>query len=78
MFNPLRSAIVTYDLLSQPSSPTNQSVKDSTRAMREKRDNKVAGKRDASPLSLDLNTSKCRRVESDFDGRLADSIRAWD
>ena len=60
------------------SSPTKQGVKDSTRVMRGKRDNKVAGKRDASALSIDLNTFKCRRVESDFDGWLADSIRVWD
>ena len=60
------------------SSPTKQGVKDSTRAMREERDNRVAGKRDASALSLDLNTFNCRSVGNDFDGWLADSKRVWD
>ena len=57
------------------SSPTKRGVKDSKRA---KRDAKVAGKRNASALSIDLKTFKIRPIGSDFDGWLADSKRVWD
>ena len=50
----------------------------SKRAKREERGAKIAGKRDASVLSIDLKTFKGRDINSEFDGWLADSKRVWD
>jgi hypothetical protein len=58
--------------------PTKKGVKHSKLAKREARDAKIAGKRDASQMSIDLKTVRIPRIERDFDRWLADSKRVWD
>ena len=51
-------------------------MKDSKLAKREARDAKIAGKRDASFMNIDLQTVRVPR-EGDFESWLADSKRVW-
>ena len=57
--------------------PTKKGVKGPKLAKREARDDKIAGKRDASFMNIDLKTVRIPRIESDFDAWLADSKRVW-
>ena len=52
-------------------------MKDSKLAKREARDAKIAGKRDASFMSIDLKTVRIPRIEGDFESWLAGSKRVW-
>ena len=60
---------------SAPAQP--RKVKGSKLAKREARDDKIAGKRDASFMNIDLKTFRIPRIESHFDAWLADSKRVW-
>ena len=50
---------------------TKKGVKDSKLAKREARDAKIAGKRDASFMSIDLKTVRIPRIEGDFESWLS-------
>ena len=56
--------------------PTKKGVKGSKLAKREARDDKIAGKRDASFMNIDLKTVRIPRIESDFDAWLTDSVES--